>query len=118
MMSAVLVSGDMMVSSRVMSAARQAGVSLTVALSLADLKDRLGGGARLVMVDLSPAGSMIGDIVAAVRAAASEARIIAFGPHVDEGLLAAARNAGCDVVMSNGEFHREQVAILASLSAA
>ena len=117
-MSAVLMSADMMVSSRVMSAARQAGVPLAIALSPADLNDRLCRGTRLVMVDLSQAGLSVGDVVAVARAGAPQAQIIAFGPHVEEGLLAAAREAGCDFVMSNGQFHREHEAILARLGAA
>ncbi|HUE73422.1 MAG TPA: hypothetical protein VMP01_21265 [Pirellulaceae bacterium] len=114
-MSAVLVSSDMMVSSRVMSTARQAGVPLAVALSAGDLKERLSGETRLVMLDLSQPGLNVAEVVAAVRSGAPAARIIAFGPHVDEPLLASARDAGCDVVMSNGQFHREQEAIIARL---
>lgn len=112
-MSAVLVSSDMLVSSRVMSTARQAGVPLAVALSAGDLKERLRDETRLVMLDLAQPGLNVAEVVAVVRSGAPAARIIAFGPHVDEGLLASAQDAGCDVVMSNGQFHREQEAILA-----
>ncbi len=116
-MSAVLLSGDMMVSSRVMSAARQAGVPLAIAQSPADLDERLSGDTRLVMLDLSQPALQLPVAVGAVRAIAPVATILAFGPHVEEQLLAAAREAGCDEVMSNGQFHREQGAILAKLVA-
>ena len=116
-MSAVLASSDMMVSSRVMSTARQAGVPLAIALSAGDLKDRLSGETRLVMLDLSQRGMTAAEVVGAIRQCAPAARIIAFGPHVDEELLASARDAGCDAVMSNGQFYREQEAILAKLRA-
>lgn len=111
-MRAVLLSSDMMVSSRVTSAARQAQTGLAIALSVADLKDWLNEQTRLVMIDLSPTGLNIADAVAVIRTGAIAATIIAFGPHVEEELLAAARDAGCDVVMSNGQFHREQEALL------
>ena len=113
-MTAVLMSADMMVSSRVMSAARQSGIALAIAPSIADLIGRLTDSTRLVMLDLS-SGLTIKDVVASIRAAAPQGRIIAFGPHVDEALLAAARDAGCDVVMSNGQFYREQDVILRGL---
>ncbi len=38
--------------------------------------------------------------------------IIAFGPHVHENLLAAARAAGCDDVLSRGQFFGQLDAIL------
>jgi hypothetical protein len=117
MMSAVLVSGDMMISSRIMSAAKRAGVMVAIALSLGDLKQRLTAQTRLVMFDLSHLGSTAADVVAAVQAGSPGAQIVAFGPHVDERLLDSARNAGCDVVMSNGQFHRVHEAILAKLGA-
>ena len=116
-MSAVLVSSDRMVSSRVMSTARQAGVPLSIALAAGDLPGRLSGETKHVMLDLSQPGMNVMDMVATVRGGAPAARIIAFGPHVDEARLAAARDSGCDVVMSNGQFHREQEAILAKFCA-
>jgi DNA-binding response OmpR family regulator len=102
----------MMVSSRVASAARQAGVEVSIAPSPGDLKERLSDQTRLVMIDLSQPGWNIADAVSAIRTGAKAATIIAFGPHVDEELLASARSADCDVVMSNGQFHRESAELL------
>jgi DNA-binding NarL/FixJ family response regulator len=111
-MCVVLVSGDMMASSRLCSTAQRVGVSLGIAVSPGDLAGRLSGQTRLVIFDLSQPDLKLADAVAAVRSASPGARIIAFGPHVDEALLAAASSAGCDEVMSNGKFHREQEALL------
>jgi hypothetical protein len=36
-----------------------------------------------------------------------EAETIAFGPHVQESLLAAARTAGCNRILSRGQFHAQ-----------
>ena len=117
-MGAVLVSSDMTVSSRVRSTAEGLRVPLAIALSPAELTARLDRGVRLVIFDLSQPGLKLAEAIAAIRAAAPSARIIAFGPHVDEALLGSARDAGCDLVLTNGQFHREQRALLAQYAAA
>src|SRR5262249_2658771 len=66
-------------------------------------------GATTVVVDLARYGSA----VAAVRAAAPAARIVAFGPHVDAALLAPARADGADLVLPRSEFFRDPAAALA-----
>ena len=59
-------------------------------------------GAEVVVVDLARHA----DAVAAIRAAAPAARLVAFGPHVDDRLLAAARADGADVVLARSQFFR------------
>ncbi len=60
----------------------------------------------LVLLDLSLPGAAPDTIVPKLRADLSPgSRILAFGPHVHARLLAAARDAGCDLVVSRGEFH-------------
>ncbi|HEY7105276.1 MAG TPA: DNA-binding response regulator [Acidimicrobiia bacterium] len=66
-------------------------------------------GAEIVVVDLARHGTA----VAAVRAAAPAARIVAFGPHVDEALLSAARDDGADVVLPRSQFFRDPAAAVA-----
>lgn len=63
-------------------------------------------GAAVVVVELTGHGHAVG----AVRAAAPGARIVAFGPHVDEAALAAARAAGADVVLPRSRFFRDPAA--------
>jgi hypothetical protein len=65
-------------------------------------------GADVVVVDLTRAG----DQVAAVRAAAPDARLVAFGSHVDEASAEAARAAGADVVLPRSRFFRDPSAAL------
>jgi hypothetical protein len=60
------------------------------------------GRADVVIVDLV----RIGD-VRSIRAAAPRARIVAFGPHVDDESLEAARAAGFDVVVPRSQFFRD-----------
>jgi hypothetical protein len=65
-------------------------------------------GAAVVVVDLARhAGAL-----AAVRAAAPTARIVGFGPHVDEGTLTRARTEGADAVLARSRFFRDPAAAL------
>lgn len=64
--------------------------------------------AAVVIVDLARFGA----VVAPVRAAAPGARIIAFGPHVDDALLAAATADGADRVLPRSVFFRDPAAAI------
>ena len=110
----ILVSNDLMVVSRVQGAAAKAGASVEVASSVAGAGDALQGkAAELVIVDL---GCSIVDLEEQVATLKSKAiapvLVVAFGPHVHEDRLAAARAAGCDVVMSRGQFFAQIDALL------
>ena len=59
--------------------------------------------ADVVVLDLT----LFADVVADVRAAAPRARIVAYGPHVDQELLRRARDDGADVVMPRSQFFRD-----------
>jgi hypothetical protein len=65
-------------------------------------------GADVVIVDLARHASAVGD----VRRVAPAATILAFGPHVDDELLAAARRDGADVVMARSQFFRDPLGAL------
>jgi len=60
-------------------------------------------GADVVIVDLARSGQH----VAAVRAAAPSARIIGFGPHVDDEGANAALADGADAVLPRSRFFRD-----------
>jgi DNA-binding response OmpR family regulator len=110
----ILVSNDLMVVSRVQGAAIRAGGTVQAVLSVAIADESLRGeAAELVIVDL---GSPMRDLETFVAKWKSESstppRIVAFGPHVHEVRLAAARAAGCDVVLSRGQFFAQVDALL------
>ena len=65
-------------------------------------------GADAVLVDLARFGSEVG----AVRAAAPHARLVCFGPHVDDAAAAAAVDAGADLVLPRSRFFRDPSAVL------
>src|SRR5690242_13570762 len=66
-------------------------------------------GADVVLVDLDRHGAEIG----AVRAIAPDARLVCFGPHVDDEGAAAAVDAGADLVLPRSRFFRDPSAVLA-----
>jgi hypothetical protein len=47
------------------------------------------------------------DAVAAVRDAAPDALIVAFGPHVDEASFATAQRDGADRILARSQFFRD-----------
>jgi len=104
----LLVSRDLMVTSRMTGLARAAGATLETAVALGD---RLPGEPfAVVLVDLETAGADAAAAVERVLAAAGrvagtpgEPRVVAFGPHVAHERLARARAAGADDVVSRGE---------------
>ena len=63
-------------------------------------------GADLVIVDLTRYAST----VTALRAAAPNARIVAFGPHVEDATLAQAADDGADAVFPRSLFFRDPAA--------
>ena len=67
-------------------------------------------GADVVIVDLARFGSE----VAALRAAAPAARLVGFGPHVDDVSAAAAADAGADLVLPRSKFFRDPGAAISA----
>lgn len=108
MATVLLITSDLACSSSVAGAANRVGVELRTALGLASVDGKLAAGAppALAIVDLSTSGLNVRDLVPQLRLRLEpNGRIIAFGPHVHTSVLAAAREAGCDLVVSRGEFH-------------
>ena len=108
-MAVFFVTGDLMFSSQVDAAARRLQIELRVVPSAAGLATTLGEAddVALVLVDLSLPAIDPADLVAQIRAAAPEAAVVAYAPHVHENKLAAARQADCDEVLSRGQFNSQ-----------
>lgn len=105
-MSVVLLSGDLMVASRVEGAAARAGVALETASTVEQaiaICDQ--GRVKLLLVDLSASCVKPRELIEQLHShPGGRPSVIAFGPHVHEPLLSAAREASCDEVVSRGEF--------------
>jgi DNA-binding NarL/FixJ family response regulator len=110
------LTADLLFSSRVTSMAAQLGrqVELLTLPASVDtlLNDPNAPLPNLVIIDLSMPGLNLADLVPRLREVASSPKIIAYGPHIHAPKLAAAEAAGCDEVLSNGEFSRRIAEIL------
>jgi len=117
-MSAVLfLSSDLMFSSRVVGAAQTLGVSVQLVADPAALGEKITGDCRLVLVDLALDGLNLPAAVRAIRSGAPQARVVAYGAHVDEAALADASEAGCESVLTRGQFHKQYVDLLRTVAA-
>jgi hypothetical protein len=106
----LLVSPDLMATSRIAGLCREAGASLETLRSLTETPH--GGPPDIVLVDLQALTEDPAVIVTRARVLAVEPRaggqaagstVVAFGPHVARERLALARDAGADDVVSRGE---------------
>lgn len=98
---------DLMFASRVRAAAPEA----VLVRRGEDVRGAVGGGTRLVLVDLQAPGALAA--IEAVRAGWPGVRVVAFGPHVLKDELAAAVGAGAEVRTRNA-FVRELSDLVAS----
>jgi two-component system sensor histidine kinase BarA len=106
---------DLMFSSRVSSAARTAGFDVKVVASAAALLDQVAAGhVDVVLVDLQMPGLNLRELAPQLRQLnPPPGAIVAYGPHVDDDMLAAATEAGCDEVFTRGQFDSQIDQILA-----
>ncbi len=118
-MSALLLSGDLIFSSRASGAAAGCDSQLAVvATAEAACGACASGEVSLVLVDLTLAGLDVRALVPQLRAVSpGTISIIAYGPHVQEARLRAAREAGCDEVLARGQIDQQIDAILARSTA-
>ncbi len=68
------------------------------------------GAADVIVVDLARYAAQ----VPSIRLAAPTARILGFGPHVDEAAMARARSDGADLVVPRSRFFRDPGAAVAA----
>lgn len=112
----VVLTPDLAVASMVHGAAQQAGATSVMALDAEALFRRIEESATpaLVVVHLETRGLDIVALMERMRSLPQPPRgVIAFGPHVHEARLEAARQAGCDEVLSKGGFHARAAELVA-----
>ena|SRR5438067_122376 len=105
----LLLSDDLMFSSRISGTARDFGLTVRTARdSETLLRLTVETSPACVILDLANPGLEITAVVAKLREAANAPpTIIAYGSHVDTATLKAARAAGCDRVMPRSQFVEE-----------
>jgi hypothetical protein len=103
----LFLTSDLMFSSRVGGAAQSLGLSLALVADQASLPAKLTAECRLALIDLTLDRLNLPAAVQAIHAAAPQAEIVAYGPHVDHAVLADAKDAGCNQVLSRGQFNQQ-----------
>jgi DNA-binding NarL/FixJ family response regulator len=118
-MRVVLLSGDLATISRVEAATTKAGGVFAAAANATQATATCKQcSPSLFIIDLTATGPDINALVQTVTAeSAATARVVAFGPHVHESRLLAARQAGCDEVFSRGQFFAQLDTILSRWAA-
>jgi CheY-like chemotaxis protein len=105
---AILLSDDLIFTSRVTGTARDLGLAVTPARSPAAVLDLAGRQPpTCVIVDLANRGLDVAALVAGLAQLPHRPRVVAYGSHVDTTSLKAARDAGCDVVLPRSKFVEE-----------
>jgi DNA-binding NarL/FixJ family response regulator len=104
-MNGVLLSDDLIFSSKITATARAHGLSVGVAKSVERLLLLLGqASVRGVILDLHNDTLDMPQLLQQLQTRSEVPRVIAYGSHVDAERLRAARQAGCDRVMPRSQF--------------
>jgi CheY-like chemotaxis protein len=116
----LLLSDDLLFTSRILGTARALGLTLQSARTgealLALARERRPA---CVLVDLGSSGLVIADWMRRLcEACAPMTYVVAYGAHVDTAGLRAAREAGCNLVLPRGKFVEELPRELAGWMAA
>jgi DNA-binding NarL/FixJ family response regulator len=113
-MSVLFLSSDLVFSSRLAAAGKRMGVCVDSVTSIEAVEERVeSNSVDLVICDLSAPGADPNALVARLRQRWPSLAIVAFAPHVHEDRLRAATEAGCNEVLSRGQFDRQMGDILA-----
>jgi CheY-like chemotaxis protein len=105
----LLLSDDLMFTSRISATARQLGLEIRTASTQAGL-ERLAErqAPRCVILDLSNPGLDVAALLRRLREACPQPPfVVGYGSHVDAATLRAAREAGCDLVLPRSKFVEE-----------
>jgi DNA-binding NarL/FixJ family response regulator len=113
-MSNLALISDLMMQSHVSGAAARAGTTLKIVGSSETLMaEAAAGQPALVILDLSHPGLDPHDLIPRLKELLPPGAVtVAFGPHVHHERLHAAQEAGCDLVVSRGQFHAQTEEIL------
>ncbi|HEY7472805.1 MAG TPA: hypothetical protein VIE68_10720 [Gemmatimonadota bacterium] len=108
---------DLFFRSRIEATAQAAGVRVLVSRTLAELEQRLDdGGGRGVLVDLGLGTDAAAAAIGTLKRRVDPPRVVAWGSHVDEAAMNAARDAGADRVLPRSAFTRRLPELLRELA--
>ena len=95
---------DFFFQSKVTETAKQVGVPVQIVTSPESFESQLERDPSLIIVDLASDGLESQVLIARAKAFASTTPLVAFGIHLNAGLLRQAAEAGADYVMPRSEF--------------
>lgn len=111
----ILLSDDLIFTSRIIGAARDLGLPTTVARSLDQLGHLLDTTAPVcLIVDLHHPGLKMDVLLSQARGLPKPPFVVGYGSHVDTATLKAAREAGFDLVWPRSKFVEELATALPS----
>lgn len=112
-MDILFLTKDIMFSALVLREAQDQGKTAKLVVDWPTLQDALlSDPPQLLILDVTFPGLAWPLLGEALARSNPRPRVIAYGPHVFDELLAMARAAGCDQVLTKGQFHREVKAIV------
>ena len=111
----LLVSGDLMIVSRLQGVATSCGLSLIQASTPSAATEACDAECVIAIVDLQTPGLVIANLVDQLNERNPKIAIIAAGPHVHEDRLEAARQADCTAVVSRGQLDRDAQQLIATM---
>jgi CheY-like chemotaxis protein len=105
----LLLSDDMMFTSRITGTARDLGLSIKPARSVEALTALIPQSCpSCIIIDLANPGLQLSEFMNSLRSSCTPMpRVVAYGSHVDTATLRAARDAGCDIVLPRSKFVEE-----------
>jgi len=109
------VMSDLMFTVKVLDAAKRVGLGAQFVKTDQDVAAQLGAGPVLVILDLNCGSVNPIEVIRTVKAAGVP--VISFVSHVQTGLIEAAQDAGCDLVMARSAFSAGIVGLLEKLTA-
>lgn len=115
----LFLTNDLVFPSRIAGVVQSLGGKMETAASADALASKAEAASSpiVVLIDLASSAASAIDVVPTLKALASPPEaIIAFGPHVHQERLAAAATAGCDLVLTRGQFDAQYAAILEQLA--
>ena len=106
-MHVLFLTDDLLFASRIQAAASDLKLDVQIAAPSKAATLASDPDCQLVLADLFVLGDKAEEIIPQVKANFPQARLIGFGPHVDVTMLTKAKAAGCDEVLTRGEFQRQ-----------
>lgn len=101
----LLLSDDLIFTSRVVGTGRDLGLAVRSVRSAAELLSTARAQPPAgVVLDLANPGLDVAAVVSELKRLAPPPTVVAYGPHVDTALLRTARAAGCDRVLTRSQF--------------